>query len=263
MPFLQTSSSRVHYDVHGAGEPLVFIHGAGANSLVWFQQIAHFAKSYRCIVPDIRGFNQSTCDAKDAHPRHYPDDLLAILDAEGVTSAKLVCQSMGAWAGLPLAVRHPKRVSALVLSGSPTPAYGPHHEVLKVVAERFRRVQQGHPVAMEDLGFSSRFVSEREDLVTLYRMFSRLNAPDCAPFASIDSPELRILPEHLTDYRVPTLVMSGKLNKLLGPDIHLRAARCLPNSKTYTFEHSGHSSYYEEPEHYNRVVQDFFTDDDN
>lgn len=257
MPFLQTPNALIHYDVHGSGEPLMFVHGAGANSLVWFQQIAHFSDRYRCIAVDMRGFNQSRCAPEDAHPRFYPDDLLALLDAERISRVNLVCQSMGAWAGLPLAVRLPERVRTLVLSGSPTPAYGPHHDVLQVVAERFKRLQEGQSVAMEDLGFSARFLAEHDDLVTLYRMFGRLNPPECSPFSTIDSVELRILPPQLEGYSVPTLVMSGKLNKLLGPDIHLRAARCIPGAQTYTFDESGHSSYYEEPAHYNQVVQAF------
>ncbi|WP_233342826.1 alpha/beta fold hydrolase [Burkholderia cepacia] len=257
MPFLETSSSFLHYDVHGIGEPVVFIHGAGANSLAWFQQIAHFSKRYKCIALDLRGFNQSRCAPEDAHPRFFPDDLLALLDFERIDKASLVCQSMGAWAGLPLAVRHPERVRALVLSGSPTPAFGEHHDVLRVVADRFRRIQLGQMVPMEDLGFSPQFLAERPDLVLLYRMFSRLNSLECAPHSHIHAHELRLMPEDLAGYSVPTMVMSGKLNKLLGPDIHLRAARCIPGATTYTFEASGHSSYYEEPTHYNTVVERF------
>ncbi|MGG6497599.1 UNVERIFIED_CONTAM: lysophospholipase, partial [Bacteroidetes bacterium 56_B9] len=84
----------------------------------------------------------------------------------------VVCQSMGAWAGLPLAVREPERFRALVLSSSPTPAYGPHHETLETVNDRFGRAARGESVAPQDLGFSARFVRERPEMIALYQMLA-------------------------------------------------------------------------------------------
>jgi len=260
MPVLNVPGARLRYDVCGEGAPLVFVHGAGANATVFFQQVMHFSASWRVICPDMRGFGGSSCDAASFHPRQFSEDLARLLDhevrdgADG-TKAAVVCQSMGAWAGLPLAVREPERFAALVLSGSPTPAYGPHHKVLQVVSERFARVFAGEKVAPQDLGFSERFVRERPDLIALYQMLSRMNQR--VDLSTITDPALRLMPEDFAGYRVPTLVMGGRQNGLLGGETHLAAAHCIPGAQTYTFEDSGHSSYFEEPEHYNRVLQAF------
>ena len=50
---------------------------------------------------------------------HLPGDLLALLDAEEIERTALVCQSMGGWAGLPIAIAHPERLRCLVLCGTP------------------------------------------------------------------------------------------------------------------------------------------------
>lgn len=68
------------------------------------------------------------------------------------------------------------------------------------------------------------------------------------------------MPGDFDGYRVPTLVTGGRLNRLLGPDTHLAAANCIPGARTYTFAASGHSSYFEEPDNYNRVVETFLSE---
>ncbi|QSR19344.1 alpha/beta fold hydrolase [Novosphingobium sp. KA1] len=255
MPYIDVPDARLRYDVTGDGPLLVFVHGAGANSTVFFQQVEHFSKNYRVLCMDMRGFGGSICNAETFHQRWFPDDLARILDKEADGPVAAVCQSMGAWAGLPLAVREPDRFRALVLSGSPTPAYGPHHAALTNVSNTFKRAGNGEKVAPTSLGFTERFVSERPDLIALYQILARQNQK--VDTSHITDPELRLLPEHFEGYSVPTLVMSGLQNKLLGAETHKIAASFIPGSEVYTFPDSGHSSYFEEPAHYNRVVETF------
>ncbi|RJF95576.1 alpha/beta fold hydrolase [Noviherbaspirillum saxi] len=257
MPYLDVPGARLRYDVSGDGRLLVFVHGAGANATVFFQQVAHFNRSYRVLCLDMRGFRGSHCDPERFHPRQFSDDLARVLDAEARGPAAVVCQSMGAWSGLPLAVREPERFAALVLSSSPTPAYGPHHTVLQQVSDRFGNVAAGKKVAPQDLGFTDKFVQERPDVLTLYQMLARMNQK--LDLSKISDPELRLLPEHFVGYRVPTLVVGGLQNRLIGGETHLAAARCIPGAQDYTFTNSGHSSYFEEPDHFNRVVEQFIS----
>ncbi|HWI84920.1 MAG TPA: alpha/beta hydrolase [Sphingomonas sp.] len=255
MPYIDVPDARLRYDVTGEGPLLVFVHGAGANGTVFFQQVAHFARTHRVLCMDMRGFGGSLCNPDTFHPRCFPDDLARILDIEADGPAAVVCQSMGAWAGLPLAVREPARFRALVLSGSPTPAYGPHHAALTNVSRTFKRAGDGERVDPTQLGFTEHFVRERPDLLALYQILARQNQK--VDTSHITDPELRLLPEHFEGYAVPTLVMSGVQNKLLGPDTHKIAASFIPGAEVYTFLDSGHSSYFEEPDHYNRVVGEF------
>ena len=138
MPTIARQDATLYYETHGSGHPLVFIHGGG-NTLAFYQQVMHFRDRYRVITMDLRGFHRSVlAPGVVSHPADLPDDLLAVLDAEGIASAALVCQSLGAWAGLPLAVR-PERVSCLFINGSPTPAYSRSAHA----APRHRHLQRG------------------------------------------------------------------------------------------------------------------------
>ena len=119
MPTIEREGAALYYETHGSGPAVVFVHGSGGSALSWWQQIPHFAKRHRVVAFDHRGFGRSTCRTRSLDPRHFADDLAAILDAAGVARAALVCQSMGGWTGLPFALAHPERTAALVLAGRP------------------------------------------------------------------------------------------------------------------------------------------------
>ena len=69
MPSIATPDASIHYEVYGEGPPLVFAHGAGGNRISWWQQVPHFARRYRVIVLDHRGFGRSRCEPGDFRPR--------------------------------------------------------------------------------------------------------------------------------------------------------------------------------------------------
>jgi 3-oxoadipate enol-lactonase len=108
----------LHAEAHGAGPAIVFAHGLGGSHLSWWQQVAHFAPTHRCIVFSHRGFFPSRAPDGVIDPACYADDLVAILDAFGIDAAVLVGQSMGGWSVLEAALRHPARVRGLVLSAT-------------------------------------------------------------------------------------------------------------------------------------------------
>ena len=134
----------------------------------------HFRDRYRVITMDLRGFHRSVlAPGVVSHPADFPDDLLAVLDAEGIASAALVCQSLGAWAGLPLAVRHPERVSCLFINGSPTPAYSEENwRTLRRATGIFNEAGAERDAAV---GWNRKTARERPELMFLYGQIKQLN----------------------------------------------------------------------------------------
>jgi len=134
MPRVERPDALLYYERYGSGPAVVFAHGAGGNTLIWYQQVPAFARDHTVLVFDHRGFGRSTAAPGALHARAFPDDLRAILDHAGVARAALVCQSMGGWTGLPSAIAFPDRISALVLSGTPGGVFTP------LVAGAFERI---------------------------------------------------------------------------------------------------------------------------
>jgi pimeloyl-ACP methyl ester carboxylesterase len=251
MPFAKSASVQIYYETNGEGHAVVFVHGGGGNTLSWFNQVPEFSKRYRVITVDLRGFKHSKCPPDEVHPKVFADDMRAVLDAEGIEQAAFVCQSLGAWAGLPLAVQHPDRVTCLVLTGSPTPAYSEQNwQVLRESGERFMNRSS---VAQSFL--PSLFIERHPQLHFLYDQIRLLNGPFDARRMQDES--VRIHPQQFEGYRVPTLMMGGSLDYFLTPDSHRHVATLIPGAALYDFPQAGHSAYFEEPEHFNRVVGSF------
>ncbi len=110
--------TRIHYQRFGRtdGEPLLLIQGLGADSGSWLLQRFPFGKHYRCIAPDNRGAGRSDVPPGPYDLEGMANDLLAVLDTEGIDSAHVLGVSMGGILAQVLAVRHPERVRSLVLS---------------------------------------------------------------------------------------------------------------------------------------------------
>ena len=61
----------------------------------------------------------------------------------------------------------------------------------------------------------------------------------------------------LEGFDTPTLVISGHEDLLFPPEVMQSVAETIPGAHLASFEHAGHSTYFEEPERFNRVVAEF------
>src|ERR1700689_892091 len=100
----------------GHAPPVVLVHGHPFDRSMWDPQAAFLAaRGYRVIVPDLRGYGQSS-----VHPRVCTLDVLAreiirLRDHRGVATAAFCGLSMGRQIVLELAPGHCDRVQAIVL----------------------------------------------------------------------------------------------------------------------------------------------------
>jgi len=119
---------RLHCRVAGPkGAPaLVFLHGFPEAAFVWDEMLAHFGDRYRCIAPNLRGFEQSSAPAEVAAYRvkHLMADLTALIaqQAGGGPLEALVAHDWGGAVAWSLAVQHPEVMKRLVIINSPHPA---------------------------------------------------------------------------------------------------------------------------------------------
>ena len=91
------------------------VHGITANSRSWDVVARSLNGAVTLMAPDLRGRGLSGTLPGPYGIRAHVDDLLAVLDHEGVDRATIVGHSMGAFVACVLAARHPDRVAAMVL----------------------------------------------------------------------------------------------------------------------------------------------------
>lgn len=112
---LATRCGTIEYQEAGQGRPLLTIHGSGGGH----DQGMDFARSFaqhgiRVIAMSRFGYLR-TPRPTDASPEAQADAHVCLLDALGITQAAVMGMSAGAPSAMQTAIRHPTRVSALVL----------------------------------------------------------------------------------------------------------------------------------------------------
>ena len=113
----------------GSGPPLVILHGLFGSLDNWFSIAKELVEHYTLYLVDQRNHG----DSPHSNEWNYGvmvEDLLELLDAEGLDSVYLMGHSMGGKTVMNFAVQYPKRVRKLIV-GDIAPRYYPiHHQVI-------------------------------------------------------------------------------------------------------------------------------------
>jgi pimeloyl-ACP methyl ester carboxylesterase len=111
---VRVNGMQMYYEVSGAGDPLVVLHGAYMNIPTMGTIIPKLAKTHKVYAVELQGHGRTTdIDRPITYP-NLADDVAAFMDAVGLTKADVFGYSMGAEVGLQLAIRHPAKVNKLV-----------------------------------------------------------------------------------------------------------------------------------------------------
>jgi 3-oxoadipate enol-lactonase len=85
--FVHVDGGRIYYEVEGAGQPVLLIHGGLGSLRMWDDQVPAFVERHQVIRYDTRGFGRTETDDVEFANRA---DAAALLDHVGATSAHLV-----------------------------------------------------------------------------------------------------------------------------------------------------------------------------
>lgn len=257
---LDRGDCELYYEVTGKGPAVVFAHGLGGNHLSWWQQVAHFARRYTCVVFSHRGFPPSGKVPGARAPDAYADDLAALIDSLQLDSVSLVAQSMGGWTCLEYALREPRRVRRLVMaSTSGTIDFALLKD--KEVDDWIRRspglmadfqARGVHPASGE------RMAREQPALAHLYWQISQLAPPSFREEVRARIRQLRAKhPGVLKELTMPVLFLTGDEDVVFPPAAGPALAPLARRGRAVRVPRAGHSVYFERAETFNRVVEEF------
>src|SRR3989440_7656376 len=120
MPHLSTDDGvKLYYEETGSGAPVVFVHEFAGDYRSWEPQMRYFARRYRCIAFNARGWPPSEVpqDAARYSQARASDDIRAVLDGLKIDKAHIVGLSMGGFATLHFGFTYPQRALSLVIGG--------------------------------------------------------------------------------------------------------------------------------------------------
>lgn len=117
----------LHYKIYQQVEPdapwVVFVHGAGGSSSIWFLQIKEFIRHFNVLLVDLRGHGRSKhiAHVKEDSNYNFEDitrDILEVLDSLHIQKAHFVGISLGTILIRNLSEIAPERVSSMIMGGA-------------------------------------------------------------------------------------------------------------------------------------------------
>jgi 3-oxoadipate enol-lactonase len=112
---ISSDGARIHYEVHGSGDPVLLIMGLGSNAYGWHRTIPWLAERYQAIAFDNRGVGRSDIPAGPYTIAQMAADAEAVLDANGHDTAHVVGASLGGMIAQRFALTYPDRLRSLIL----------------------------------------------------------------------------------------------------------------------------------------------------
>src|SRR4051812_7348871 len=125
--FVDTGEGRLHVAQAGdaAAPPLLLVHGWPQHWWSWRKVIPPLAERWRVLAVDLRGWGWSDAPPGRYQKQTFADDLLALLDAEGIDKVTILAHDWGGYASFLLAMDHPERVERLTALVIPPPSPPP------------------------------------------------------------------------------------------------------------------------------------------
>jgi len=258
-------NGELYYETQGEGYPLVLIHAGVADHTMWDAQVPAFARRFRVIRYDTRGYGKSRTEDTEFSNRQ---DLLDLLDHLQVPAAHVIGISRGGQIAIDFTLEHPERVTALVavacgFSGwsFPEGQEVPEEEAAFAAMEAAEEARDWERLADLETAMWADGPGQPEDRVDpetrrrvwrwIYENYARSDGT--ATPIPLEPPAAG----RLREIRVPTLILLGDLDTkavLLMADA---MARGIPGARKAVFPGVAHMVPLEVPDQFNERVMSF------
>jgi pimeloyl-ACP methyl ester carboxylesterase len=247
----QIQDTRLWYwDTGGNGVPIVLLHPATGSALIWGYQQPVFAKAgYRVIAYLRRGYyNSAPFDSKN--PGVGSEDLKQLADLLGLGRFHVVASAAGGSIASDFAFSHQERLLSLSVSSN---SLGVRDgEIAKAAAFIRPKGWEEMPAEFRELGPSYRAVNPEGVKAWMELEHKALVGRDYR-----QNLKNEITQAKLKELKLPTLLIAGAADLSTPPSISRLIAAEIPNSRVVVIPESGHSTYWEQPDVFNRAVLDF------
>jgi pimeloyl-ACP methyl ester carboxylesterase len=237
---------------------LIFIHGAGTSADFWHEQWEVFTGAIFLDLPGHgerkEGSSIVSLRGTELGIEAFADAVAGYVEREGITGAILNGHSMGGAIALTLALRKPRWLRGLILTGT-----GARLPVSPTLLELLRT---DYPAAVERIAEWSfpRVEGEMSYAQRIARNGTRrklLRTPQAVTLASYESCDRFDVIARLGEIEVPTLVIVGSHDRMTRPTLSEELHAGIPRSRLCIVEGTGHMLPLEKPDEYNEVIRRF------
>jgi proline iminopeptidase len=269
----EAKSATIYYEVlgSGAGTPLIVVNG-GPGFDHTYEHVSSawdvLAKKRRVIFYDQRGTGRSPAAKGQTYTLadqiNDLEDLRAHLGADRI---ELLGHSWGGYLVMAYAAQHPEHISHLIIVDSAAPKFKDTIFLFDNVFPEGIERQQSVSFAEEmgDKGasdtdlreyFSMLFYSPQNRDKFLATVSPGVYRKDINEAVEKDIERFDLNPE-IRKFRFPTLVITGRYDMNVAPVVAYKIHQTIPGSNFAVFERSGHLPFFEEPDEFVRVMEEF------
>jgi pimeloyl-ACP methyl ester carboxylesterase len=247
----------------GSGETVLMLHGSGPGVSAqanWQNNIPVLAQHFHVLAPDIVGFGATDRPEDIVYSlRGWTDHVWAFLDSLGITTVRIVGNSLGGRIALQMATDQPERITKMVLMGAPgvgmTPtdglaalrAYEPSHDAMRELLRNYFAV---NPALITDELVAIRYEASIADgAYEAYRaMF--FDPRHSGSALGITESEVRAI-------TTPTLLVHGREDRVVPVQVSVTMLGLLPHADLHVFSACGHWTQIERADEFSAVVTDY------
>jgi len=256
MPKILANNVTINYDQQGSGEPLILIPYLAADCACYAFQVFEYSRHFTCISVDLRGSGESDKPASLYSTELFADDIAALMQSLGISSAHISGLSLGAAVGMHLAARHPDKVRSLSLH-SAWPKTDPYIssvvEGWQAMAKALDSVPELVIRGIFPWCFTPELYAARPDYIESLAAFVRSRPPQTVPaFLQTSAAVLaHNAADQLTRITAPTLITFGRRDVVTSTRFADSLTASIRASELLIFEECSHATIYEQVEEFN------------
>lgn len=231
----------MNYQVVGAGEPVILVHGLSGSSRWWRRNVPALAEHYQVYLIDLPGFGTMRRFGGHFNLDQIASGMLLWMEALGIKKANLIGHSMGGYICLWIAAHRPDVIDHLVLV---SPAGIPKIRSLF-----------GYAVPLLE---AIRYLSPTFFLILAY---DALRAGPLTLLKAAQDLLTKDIRDSLKMISAPTLLVWGMGDTLVPPILGDILHQEITNSRLLLLKKAGHVSMFDQPKQFNKAILAFLADE--
>jgi pimeloyl-ACP methyl ester carboxylesterase len=217
---------KMYYEIHGAGMPLVLIHGGGSTLRTTFGNVLNdFAKTHKVIAVEMQAHGHTADIDRPLSFKQDADDIAALLKYLKIEKADVFGFSNGASTTLEFAIRHPEMTNKIIVASTFSKRTGAPAWFWDMMS---KPTFEGMPQPYKDA-----FLKINPDTNALHRMYER----DVARMQSFPD----ITDEQIKSIKAPAFIIIGDKD-VVTPEHAAEMHRLISNSRLAIIP-GGHGEY--------------------